>query len=45
MGTIALVTGSARLSILSILLLFILGAFFLNKVDIEEGKRLAAKGL
>jgi len=42
MGTIALVTGSARLSILSILLLFILGAFFLNKVDIKEGKRLAA---
>ena len=45
MGTIALVTGSARLGILSILSLFILGAFFLNKVDIEEGKRLAAKGL
>ena len=45
MGTIALVTGSARLSILSILLLFILGAFFLNKVDINEGKRLAVKGL
>jgi len=45
MGTIALLTGSARLSILSILLLFILGAFFLNKVDIKEGKRLAAKGL
>ena len=45
MGTIALVTGSARLSILSILMLFILGAFFLNKVDIKEGKRLAAKGL
>ena len=45
MGTIALVTGSARLSILSILLLFILGAFFLNKVDVKEGKRLAAKGL
>ena len=45
MGTIALATGSARLGILSILLLFILGAFFLNKVDIEEGKRLTAKGL
>ena len=45
MGTIALVTGSARLSILSILLLFILGAFFLNKVDIKEGKRLASRGL
>ena len=45
MGTIALVTGSARLSILSILLLFILGGFFLNKVDIKEGKRLVAKGL
>ena len=45
MGTIALATGSARLGILSILSLFILGAFFLNKVDIEEGKRLAAKGL
>ena len=45
MGTIALVTGSARLSILSILLLFILGAFLLNKVDLDEGKRLAADGL
>ena len=45
MGTIALVTGSARLSILSILLLFILGGFFLNKVDIKEGKRLASRGL
>jgi len=45
MGTIALVTGSAQLSILSILLLFILGAFFLNKVDIKEGKRLASRGL
>ena len=45
MGTISLVTGSARLGILSILLLFILGAFFLNKVDIDEGKRLAADGL
>jgi len=45
MGIIALVTGSARLSILSILLLFILGAFFLNKVDIKEGKRLATKRL
>ena len=45
MGTIALVTGSARLSILSILLLFILGALFLNKVDVKEGKRLATKGL
>ena len=45
MGTIALATGSARLSILSILLLFILGGFFLNKVDIKEGRRLAAKGL
>ena len=45
MGTISLVTGSARLGILSILLLFILGAFFLNKVDLNEGKRLAADGL
>ena len=45
MGTISLVTGSARLGILSILLLFILGAFLLNKVDIDEGKRLAAEGL
>ena len=45
MGTIALATGSARLGILSILSLFILGAFFLNKVNIEEGKHLAAKGL
>jgi len=33
------------LGILSILLLFILGAFLLNKVDLDEGKRLAAEGL
>ena len=45
MGTISLVTGSARLGILSILLLFILGAFLLNKVDLDEGKRLATDGL
>jgi len=41
MGWVTLVTGSVRLGILSILILFILGASLLTKVDFEEGERLA----
>ena len=41
MGWVTLVTGSVRFGILSILVLFILGAFFLSKVDFEEGERIA----
>ena len=41
MGWVTLATGSVRLGILSILILFILGALLLMKVDFEEGERLA----
>lgn len=41
MGWVTLTTGNVRLGILSILILFIAGAFFLTKVDFEEGERLA----
>jgi Permeases of the major facilitator superfamily len=36
MGTVTIIYGSARAGILSILVLFILGAYFLSKVDVEE---------
>lgn len=38
MGGITLLTGNVRFGILSILLLFILGALFLRKVDFEKGE-------
>lgn len=41
MGTIALWTGNIRIGILSILILFVLGGYFLTKVNIEEGEKLA----
>ena len=41
MGWVTLVTGNVRFGILSILILFILGAILLMKVDFEEGERLA----
>ncbi len=41
MGTITLLTGNIRYGILSILVLFILGGFFLLKVNIQEGSRIA----
>ena len=44
MGTITIILGNARVGILSILLLFMLGAYFLNKVDVEEGKRIVKEG-
>jgi len=44
MGTVTIIYGNARVGILSILLLFVLGAYFLSKVDIEEGKRIVKEG-
>ncbi len=41
MGWITLVTGNVRIGILSILILFIGGAYLLSKVDFDEGERLA----
>ncbi|MCK4892968.1 MAG: MFS transporter [Calditrichia bacterium] len=43
MGTVTLLTGSARLGILSILILFISGAVVLWKVDIQEGEKKVAQ--
>jgi UMF1 family MFS transporter len=45
MGTITLLTGNIRYGMISILLLFILGGFFLLKVNIEEGSRMAREYL
>ena len=42
MGWVTLVTGSVRFGILSILILFIIGAILLSKVDFETGQKLAA---
>ena len=42
MGYVTLVTGSVRFGILSILILFIIGAILLSKVDFETGQKLAA---
>mgnify|MGYP003313445847 CR=1 FL=1 len=41
MGYIGLVTGSSRLGIISIVILFIAGGLLLTRVDIEEGERMA----
>lgn len=45
MGLVGIMTGNPRLGMLSILVLFIAGMFFLNKVDVEEGERMAEKYL
>jgi len=45
MGTVGLLTGNPRYGILSILILFILGAYLFNKVDIEKGEKMALKYL
>jgi len=39
MGWVTLQTGNVRFGILSILILFLLGAVFLHKVDFEQGER------
>ena len=41
MGYVAMTTGNPRYGILAIILLFILGGYFLIKVDVEEGERVA----
>ena len=38
MGTVTLLTRSSRAGIISLIILFILGYFFLGKVDEEKGK-------
>lgn len=45
MGTVTLLTGNIRWGILSLLVLFVLGAFFLIKVNISEGERMAREYL
>ena len=45
MGTITLATGNIRYGILSILVLFVLGGYFLHKVNIEEGSKMAREYL
>lgn len=42
MGWVGVLTGSPRIGILSVLILFLLGAFLLTRVDIERGVRDAA---
>ena len=41
MGYVGLVTGNPRLGILSLIILFLSGGFFLSKVDLDEGERMA----
>ncbi|MEA1881736.1 MAG: MFS transporter [Candidatus Marinimicrobia bacterium] len=41
MGYVGLVTGNPRLGILSLIILFFAGGFFLSKVDLDEGERMA----
>lgn len=43
MGSVTLLAGSARIGILSILILFLIGGFLLSRVDFDEGERLAAE--
>jgi UMF1 family MFS transporter len=44
MGVIGVLTGSTRLSILSVAILFVIGAWLLMRVDEAEG-RAQARGL
>ncbi|MFO7730015.1 MAG: MFS transporter [Spirochaetia bacterium] len=45
MGSITVLTGSNRIGILSIIVLFAMGGFLLAKVDEEEGRRIAHEKL
>lgn len=45
MGYIGLITGNPRVGILSLIILFILGAYCLSKVDLEEGEKMAKEYL
>ncbi len=42
MGSVALVTGSSRASIVSVIVLFVVGALLLLRLDEAEGRRVAA---
>ena len=41
MGYVGLVTENPRIGILSLILLFVAGAYCLSKVDLDEGERMA----
>lgn len=45
MGSVALATGNIRYGILSVLVLFVLGGFFLYRVNISEGEKMAREYL
>lgn len=45
MGYITIVTGNVRYGILSILILFIIGGFFLLKINLSEGEKMAKEYL
>lgn len=45
MGVVTYATGNARLGIVSIIILFLLGGFILYRVDIAEGERIAQNHL
>jgi UMF1 family MFS transporter len=45
MGSITILTGSNRIGILSILILFVLGGILLTRVNEEEGRRMASEYL
>jgi len=45
MGTVTILTNSNRIGILSILILFVIGALLLTRVNEEEGRRMAAEYL
>lgn len=45
MGTVTMITGTARIGILTLLILFAVGAILLLKVDREEGERMAREYL
>ena len=42
-GGVLLLTGSSRPGIGSLVIFFLLGMYFLSKLDIEEGRRVAAE--
>jgi UMF1 family MFS transporter len=45
MGSVTLISGNARVGIISILVLFIIGAVLLQKVDINKGEEIANRHL
>jgi UMF1 family MFS transporter len=43
MGTVAFITDSSRLAILSVIVLFLAGGVLLTLVNVKEGERIASK--